>query len=481
MTLLLLILLLSAGPIFSPTTIYAHAFGQQYNLPVPFWLYLYGAAATIVASFILISYFASNKKISTHNPNLELSAYKAFKIFTNRFVISCFKIFTVFLFLLSILTGLFGTSNPILNFNMTFFWVVFVLGLTYLTFVFGNVYNFINPWKVVVSWFENYTGKKIVGIFKYPQRLGYFPALIVYFLFIWLELFANTTPFSLSITLAIYSLVNLTGALLWGKSDWFKYCEFFSVFFYLIGKIAPIKYENSTFYLRPPFIESIEKKIDHVSLIFFIIFMLSSTAYDGFKSTAQWLKFSAILIEPSLSTIFGRDEYMILQGSRTLGLILSLFLFLYLYFFFIYLAKLFSKSAESLKELSQLFAATLIPIDLAYNIAHYYTLILTQGQSIIKLISDPFGFGWNIFNTAGYKQNLAIVNAAFTWHSQVAVIVLGHIAGVYLSHLVALKVFPSAKKAAISQLPMLFLMLFYTMIGLWILSQPIVSENVRIP
>ena len=472
---LLIVSLLFAGLILSPTTIYAHAFGQQYNLPVPFWLYLYGAAAAIVASFILISYFSSNKKISSHYPSLELSKYRAFKLLSSGTVISCLGILTVFLFILAILTGLFGTDNPISNFNMTFFWIIFILGLTYLTAVFGNVYDFINPWKVVISWFENYTGKKIIGIFKYQDGLGYFPALIAYFLFIWLELFANTTPFSLSIFLAVYSLVNFIGATLWGKSDWFKFCELFSVFFRLIGKIAPIKYEGSGFYLRPPFIGAIEKKIDHPSLVFFIVFMLSSTAFDGFKSTAQWLRFSAIIIEPSLSTIFGKNEYLILQASRTLGLLLSLFLFLYLYFIFLYIAKIFSGSAKSLKELSQLFATTLIPIALAYNIAHYYTLILTQGQSIIKLISDPFGFGWNLFNTYGYRQNLAIVNAAFTWHSQVVTIVLGHVAGVYLSHLVAIKVFPSAKKATISQLPMLILMIFYTIIGLWILAQPIKS------
>lgn len=94
---------------------------------------------------------------------------------------------------------------------------------------------------------------------------------------------------------------------------------------------------------------------------------------------------------------------------------------------------------------------------------------------MIRIISDPFGFGWNLFGTSGLATNPLIVSANIGWHLQVGIILVGHIAGVYLAHLVALRVFPSRKKALMSQLPMLVLMVMYTMIGLWILAQPIVG------
>jgi hypothetical protein len=115
---------------------------------------------------------------------------------------------------------------------------------------------------------------------------------------------------------------------------------------------------------------------------------------------------------------------------------------------------------------------SLVPIAFVYNIAHYFTLIFTEAPNIFRLISDPFGFGWNIFGSSDYLPQ-AILNANFVWHSQVAFILLGHIVSVYLAHVVAMQIFPSSKKAILSQLPMLVLMVIYTMTGLWILSQPI--------
>jgi hypothetical protein len=118
------------------------------------------------------------------------------------------------------------------------------------------------------------------------------------------------------------------------------------------------------------------------------------------------------------------------------------------------------------------FAYTLIPIAVVYNAAHYYTLLLTSGPQIIPLLSDPFGFGWNIFGTPSVNINV-IPAADLIWHTQVLLILIGHIAGVFLAHIIAVNVFKSSKHALISQIPMLILMVFYTVIGLWILSQPI--------
>jgi len=73
-----------------------------------------------------------------------------------------------------------------------------------------------------------------------------------------------------------------------------------------------------------------------------------------------------------------------------------------------------------------------------------------------------------------FRLNSFILSANFVWHSQVAFILLGHIAGVYLSHMIALKNFSSShKRIILSQFPMLVLMVVYTVAGLWILSQPI--------
>ncbi len=466
----LLLLILTLSFFVLPQSVSAHAFGKLYNLPVPFWMYLYGGAAAIVVSFLIIGYFINKTGSNLAYPTKFLSNLN---FLIKKPTINILKALSVFLFLFTILTGLFGEDSPYSNFNMTFFWIIFILGFSYLTAFIGNIYAFINPWKVLTEWFENLSGEKIKGMFKYPKNLGYYPALGFYFLFIWIELFSQTFPRQLSLILIQYSLINFVGVMAVGKDNWFKYCEFFSVFFRLIGKIAPFEYKNNKLYLRPPFIGLLKEKADHFSLLLFILFMLSSTAFDGFRTTTPWVQFYYQNFDNLLTPLFGDSAYTFFQ---TVGLLLSPFVFLIIYLGLISFAKVITKSKTSLLELCLQFALTLVPVAFVYNIAHYYTLLLTEGQNMFRIISDPFGFGWNLFNTSEYEVNLTIIDANFTWHFQVALILVGHIVGTYLAHMVALKVFPSHKKALLSQFPLLILMVVYTMIGLWILSQPITSE-----
>jgi len=111
----------------------------------------------------------------------------------------------------------------------------------------------------------------------------------------------------------------------------------------------------------------------------------------------------------------------------------------------------------------------------AYHLSHYFSLLLTAGQFIIPLASDPFGWGWNLFGTAGYKVNLALVSPYVFWYGAVTIIVVGHVIAVYLAHMAALRLFGSRRGALVSQVPMLLLMVAYTSLSLWILAQPIVG------
>jgi hypothetical protein len=127
-------------------------------------------------------------------------------------------------------------------------------------------------------------------------------------------------------------------------------------------------------------------------------------------------------------------------------------------------------------DMARAFVYSLVPIALAYHLAHYLSFLLIQGQLIIPLASDPFGwFGWNLFGTRGYTVNIAIINARYAWFIAVAAIVMGHIIAVYLAHTIALRTLGERKPALYSQYPMLVLMVGYTMISLWVLAQPLVE------
>ncbi len=121
----------------------------------------------------------------------------------------------------------------------------------------------------------------------------------------------------------------------------------------------------------------------------------------------------------------------------------------------------------------------MLPIALVYHVTHYSTLILTQGVKIVSLVSDPFGWGWNLFGTAFTFRAPILPDLGIVWHTQVALILLGHVASVWLAHLVALRVFADRRAAALSQLPMLALMVLFTIAGLWILAQPLTAMMLR--
>jgi hypothetical protein len=126
---------------------------------------------------------------------------------------------------------------------------------------------------------------------------------------------------------------------------------------------------------------------------------------------------------------------------------------------------------------ARLFVLSLVPIAIAYHLAHYFTYLLIQGQFLIRLASDPFGWGWNLLGTARYRPDIGIVGARAVWYTAVVAIVIGHVIAVYVAHVVALREFRDRRAALRSQLPMLLLMVGYTVVSLWIIAQPIVESR----
>jgi hypothetical protein len=178
--------------------------------------------------------------------------------------------------------------------------------------------------------------------------------------------------------------------------------------------------------------------------VFFVVLVLAGVAYDGLHETPRWLEL--VRITPL---------------TQTSGLFLLPLFFLAAYLGFVKLSQLFGGGAGRMGRFAAAYVYSLVPIAVVYQVAHYFSYLLIQGQVIIRLLSDPFGWEWDIFGTAGHEINLDII-------------VVGHVIAVYLAHLVALRLFEDRRRAVLSQLPILALMILYTVFSLWILSQPIV-------
>jgi hypothetical protein len=468
-----------------PDAAQAHSFEVPYNLPIPLWIYLYACMAMLVMSFAAIGYFSATPvAASVPAPSSVGTGANGFSWEVGRSAILVLRSGAIGLLLMSIAAGLIGTKDPTANINMTLFWVVFLLGLAYLTAIVGDVFAIISPWETILDICEKCGLDLSKARVSYPGSLGYLPALFWYVALIWIELFTEQSPFVLSIALLVYSIIVCIGAWLFGRATWLRYGEFFGLFFRLIGSMAPVAYVRTPgqsewqWRLRLPFSDLVNEHKEHWSLLLFVLFMLSSTIYDGLHDTQVWLniywKHLLQLIEPLWGTDDPKEKATLIINWHTVyqrsGLILLLALYVGIYLAVIAAAKKIGRIKDPVGGLAQRFAYSLIPIAFVYNVTHYFTFLVTQVRVLPWLVSDPFGFGWNLLHLSRAPEELGLLDMGFIWHMQVALILIGHLVSVCVAHMISLRVFSSRRQALLTQVPMLFLMMIYTSAGLWILS-----------
>ena len=469
-------IVLAALLLAAPAPASAHFFVQSYTLPIPFWMYAWGAVGALFLSFIAIGFMTAVPGVgapAVRPRSVEESPRRAS-------VLSIGSCIALSMLVLCIVSGLAGRANSFDNFNMTFFWIVFVLGVPYLVALIGDFYSRMNPWEALVVCLERLTRRQFSGFVERPERWGHWPAVVLYLGFIAIELFGHVLPRELSLWLLVYSLLNLVGALILGRDAWFRQGEFFGVLLRILGRMAPVVREAGGVRLRAPFSGLLESRPDDMGFVVFVLFMLSSTAFDGLHATQPWVTFfwaeinphlvNGLALDPREKNALSAQLYRIWQWS-TLGVSP----FVYLGFFAAVLVALKSlvRSHLSVRELAIIFVPSLVPIAFVYHVTHYFTLLLTQGGQIVRLFSDPLGLGWNIFGTAKWAIQPLMIDIGTIWHIQVGLILAGHIASVWVAHVQALTLFHSPRRAALSQVPMLVLMMLFTAFGLWILSLPL--------
>ncbi|MGH7080975.1 MAG: hypothetical protein ACREFV_00745 [Acetobacteraceae bacterium] len=421
----------------------AHAFGIRYNLPVPLGLYLLGAGAAVAVSFVVIALFVRAPALAPTERKRRL-----LPVVPERWRVG--EVLSVFLFLLVIASGWFGNQNPLRNFAPVAVWIIFWVAGVYVCTLVGNLWAAANPWAALFAWAEALARRPLSLGLRYPAWLDCWPGIIFLIGFVWIELIFpySASPFWIATLAALYSLVTWIGMAIFGRTVWLERGEGFALYFGVYARLSPFSRKAPPSKATPAL----------------ILFILSSVMFDGFLDTPLWTAIAKPI--PGPPTL-----------AESLGLIVMWLLFLAAYYAISALMAVLAGREHSTGEVARDFAYTLVPIALAYQIAHYLTYLLIQGQYIIALASDPFGRGWNVLGTLGYRVNIAIVGPQFAWFSAVGAIVIGHIAAISLAHRRALGVFSAPRPALRSQYAMTALMVGFTVFSLTIIAQPIV-ENV---
>jgi hypothetical protein len=332
------------------------------------------------------------------------------------------------------------------------------------------------------------------GIVAYPHRLGAWPAVILFFGFAWAELIWRNkdVPPYLAYAVMAYAIVTWIAMCLYGRAAWLANGEAFSVAFGVLARFAPlgVRDEGSRHLeLRPYGAGLVTGEPVRFSYLVFVLLMLATVTFDGFQETPLMQRIDTAVQgwRPAAVLLFHLSEWGLDEQQSVHTVTLALFPLLFVAVFRLTCGAMLrmvrastrgtpvASTRPTARGIACDFVLTLVPIAVAYHLSHYFSLLLTAGQFIIPLASDPFGFGWNLFGTAGYKVDLAIVSPYVFWYSAVTIIVAGHVIAVLLAHFAAVRTFGSGRPALASQLPMMALMVAYTTLSLWILAQPIVG------
>ncbi|MDP8959962.1 MAG: hypothetical protein M3N51_12445, partial [Actinomycetota bacterium] len=234
--------------------------------------------------------------------------------------------------------------------------------------------------------------------------------------------------------------------------------EAFTTYNRLVSSLAPVGRDGDGRLVWRGWLRALPVVPRWPGLAAFVVAMIGTVTYDGLSATLWWNDLTFGLLGSAYSSVWFESLALVLTVAALGGA---------------YLLASWSAAriagTSSPTEVAESFAHTLVPIALAYAVAHYFTLVVLEGQLLLPALSDPLGRGWDLLGTADWTVNYSWLPPIAVWYIQLAVIVGGHVVGVVLAHDRALAELPPAT-AVRSQYAMLVLMVALTGLGLTILA-----------
>lgn len=430
------------------TQFLAHGIEGRRDLPLPLDLLVQGGVLALLASFFGLG-------LLWRSPRLRAGAAgRPVPLPLEQLVDG-----TGFRWLLR-LVGLLGTAyvlatavlmeddgpNPLPYVVYVLFWV----GIVPLSLLFGPVWRLVNPLRTIHALLAGLTRIPAGGLVSLPRWVGCWPAALSLLSFVWLELAApdrDAVPVLLAY-LGSYAAVHVGAALLFGDR-WFATCDGFEVYSAVVGTMSPLgRRDDGRLVLRNP-LDGAATFGPAPGVVVLIAVLLGSTFFDTISGSAQWA--GAVQSVPLPATLLD-----------TAGLLVMIALVAVTFVGATLLAGRAGNRGR--RAVPGLLAHTIIPIVVGYVIAHYFSLFLFQGQQGITLLAGTLDGRAAINPTVNYglmtTTGIALV--------QVIAVVVGHVLAVISAHDRSVALFPQAE-AIIGQLPLMVLMVGYTVSGLTLL------------
>jgi hypothetical protein len=430
---------------------FAHAGEGGFVLLLPTGYYLVGGTLAVAASFLLVA-FAPEKSVSrlmdARIPLFRLPALSP----------APWSIAALVVLAILIWQGFQGTQDPLKNPLPLMVWTLWWVAFTLITAIFGNLWRLLNPWTGLYRLL--WASRK--PLIRYPERLGHWPAVTLFFAFAWFELIdpAPANPERLAAVLSGYWIAMFAGTLLFGEEDWLGKAEPFSLFFRLIGLLAPIQIErqdkSSRLVLGFPGAAAVEADPLPVSGIFFVLLTLATVSFDGLSKTFLWLGLNGVnpLEFPGRSAVIWQNS---------IGLLIVWAALAAAYAYAVRLGWTLAGRDADPRRLAGGLVLSIMPIALAYHFAHYLTTLLVNGQyALLALLPIDIEVTTSFLMTYG--------GVRLIWTLEALAIILGHVLAITLAHVIALDCCGRGGRRA--EFPIAIAMVLYTLFGLWLLATP---------
>ncbi|HEX5959030.1 MAG TPA: hypothetical protein VFY92_10315 [Hyphomicrobiaceae bacterium] len=473
---------------------FAHGGGRAFVLLMPTGYYLAGGTLAVAATFLLLAVIPRGLSDRLGCARLPLLALKPPSPVAT-------SLLSALLLGFLLATGLYGSRDPLANPLPLTIWTLWWVGFTLATAMLGDLWAYVNPWTGpyrLAMWLgsklseastaapppHNAEGGSVGTLHKpplcYPSWLGYWPAIVLFLGFAWFELIdvAPDDPERLAVAVAAYWLFTFIAVLLFGEEAWLGRAEPFSLFFRLIGGLAPLVWtpdpddgSRQRLALALPG-SALSERCAALppSGVLFILLTLSSVTFDGLSKTFWWLGLNGInpLEFPGRSGVL---------GLNTLGLLLTWEALAVLYTGAVLAGWWLAGRPGSPRALLGTLVLSIMPISLGFHFSHYLTALFVNGQYAWLAAADPFGLSQGVLAMGASEVTTSFLNTyegtRAIWNAQTAGIVTGHVLAVLLAHELVRRVIGDEQAAVLSQLPLAAVMVGYTWLGLWLLSTPV--------
>jgi hypothetical protein len=435
------------------TTTLAHGLGGAKDLPIPVELAVSGAVAALVVSFTVLAVAWRSPRFRGEQSGRPAPAWLDRLVSSTGFRV-VLRLLGMVAFVYVAFAAVFG-EDTLINPFLGVFYVLLWVGIVPASLLFGSFWKAISPARTISTSLARAAGSDPErGMFTYPARLGYWPAAIGLFAFVWLEL---VYPYSTEIGpvrlwCAVYLGVMLVGGALFGNT-FLAHADPFEVYSTLVGKLSVWGRREGRLVVRSP-LANLDTVAARPGLVAVVGVLFGSTAFDSFSDSSPWVRFTQshsdwaqLLDNLALLAFCAGVTSLFAVASATTGV----------------------ERGTRRALLPNLFAHSVVPIIVGYIVAHYLTYFVEYGQATMVQLSDPLSRGDDWLGTADWSINYWLsYHPTFLAVTKVLAVVVGHVLGVVAAHDRAVKLLPRRHQLT-GQLPLLLVMVTFTAGGLYLL------------